>query len=230
MIEHWKPIVAVGPDEMWNWFLAVVFVIIPAGCHPLPAGDLSAVNPVSTGRRRGSVYLVRGWQDLWSGGIDQLAAELRCEGVRSEVYRASQWRPLAETIAARYGASTPLEPLVLVGFSYGSDDALQIARTLGSRQVAVDLVVTIDPVTPPPVPANVRACYNLFQTNGIWDAFPWLRGVPLRSAAAGRLTNVDIRRQRRDLLEPDTGHANIAANPMIHREIVRQVLSVCTPR
>ena len=83
--------------------------------------------------------------------------------------------------------------------------------------MTVDLLVTIDPVTPPPVPPNVRRCYNLFQSNGIWDVFPWLRGIPLRPQrpGAGELKNMDLRRDRPDLLEQDTSHATIAANPKI---------------
>src|SRR6185312_11057418 len=106
----------------------------------------------------------------------------------------------------------------------------RIAGRVRAQGVPVDLVVTIDPVTPPDVPDNVRACYNFFQTNGVWDLFPWFRGVPLRPTGAARLVNVDIRRDRPDLLEPHTAHSNIAANPKIHRAVIDQVLAVCTPR
>ena len=210
--------------------MLLAVVALAPGCQSLPPGRLGAVQPVSNEPRSGAVYLLRGWQDLYSRGIDQLAIQLRETGVRAEAYRASQWHDLAAMIARRYTRAPAREPLVLIGFSYGADDVLLIARELRRNNVPVDLLVTIDPVTPPPVPGNVRLCYNYFQTNGIWDVFPWLRGIPLASAGAGRLFNVDLRRQRPDLLEPGTGHSNIAANPKLHRAVIEQVLAVCPPR
>lgn len=191
---------------------------------------MEAVRPASETARRGNVYLLRGWQDLYSQGIDQLADSLRREGVEAQVFRAGQWRELGETISHRYAGAGRREPLVLIGFSYGADDVVQIADQLKGADLTIDLLITIDPVTPAPVPENVRVGYNFFQSNGVWDAFPWFRGVPLQPDGNRQIMNIDIRRQRTDLLEPDTAHSNIAANPKIHREIIRRVLEVCGAR
>jgi len=94
----------------------------------------------------------------------------------------------------------------------------------------VDLLIAIDPVTPPAVPPNVRKCYDFYQTNGVWDVFPWLRGIPLESKTPEHLHNVDMRKSRPDLVEPDTSHATIAANGKLHQEIVRLVTDVCPLR
>ena len=209
--------------------LLLIFLLFAAGCQPLPAGSLEAVGGASNSPRPGDVYLLRGWRDLYSGGIDQLATKLRDRGVRATVYREAQWRELADAITHKGGADNRREPLVLIGFSWGADDAVRIARELQSRHLQVDLLVTIDPVTPPPVPGNVRTCYNFYQSNGVWDLFPWLRGIPLQSGGAASLTNINIRHHP-DLLEPNTSHATIAANPKLHRAIIDRVLSVCTLR
>jgi pimeloyl-ACP methyl ester carboxylesterase len=219
------------PIRVLPWL--VLLWAAAGGCQPLPAGSLDAVTKGSHLGWHGSIYLVRGWRDLWSGGIDQLAGEIDQAGLDAAVYRESQWRGLCAAIERRYRSSVGGRPLVLVGFSYGADDVLRIAQRLQEDSIAVDLVITIDPVTPPTVPTNVRACYNYFQTNGVWDIFPWLRGVRLKASLAGQLMNVDIRRDRPDLLEPDTSHATIAANSKLHREIVKQVcrgeLRICPP-
>jgi pimeloyl-ACP methyl ester carboxylesterase len=157
--------------------------------------------------------------------MDQLGTNLRAVGFHAVVYRETQWRDLAEAIEARYRSHRGAGSLMLIGFSYGADDVLRIARQLDGNSIPVDLIITIDPVTPPKVPGNVRCCYNYFQTNGIWDLFPWLRGVPLVGSRPRQLVNVDIRRDRPDLLEPGTSHATIAANPKLHREVVARVLS-----
>ena len=210
--------------------LPLLLPVLLVSCHSLPLGSMDAVHPTSDGPRKGNVYLLRGWQDLYSEGMDRLTIRLRQNGLRAQAYRAAQWHELAETIARRYRNVPSAEPLVLIGFSYGADDALLVAQYLERSGQPVDLIVTIDPVTPPPVPGNVRVCYNYYQTNGVWDALPWLRGIPLKSNGRTRLTNVDIRRQRPDLLEPDTSHATLAANSKLHAAIIQQVLSVCVDR
>lgn len=213
------------------WLACIPLLIgFSLGCQPLPPGRLNSIRPLSDAPRVGNVYLIRGWRDLYSAGMDQLATELRQSGVHAEVFRAAQWRELAGMIETRYSEKSLREPLVLIGFSYGADDVLRVAEQLKSRGPTFDLVITLDPVTPPPVPSNVRACYNFFQTNGVWDVFPWLRGIPLTSSGAGTVVNIDVRRERPDLLEPNTAHANVAANPKIHRAIIERVLTICRPR
>jgi hypothetical protein len=207
----------------------LLLLLLMGGCQPLPPGRLNVVAAASAARRVGHVYLLRGWRDLYSQGINRLAGEIKDAGIDAEAFRAAQWRQLAAAIINRNPPHSS-EPLVLVGFSYGADDVLRIAEELLRHGITVDLAITIDPVTPPPVPLNIRACYNFFETNGIWDALPWLRGIPLHSAGAGRVINVDIRRDRPDLLEPDTSHANIAGNPKIHRVMIEKVLALCPMR
>jgi len=199
--------------------IGFIFAIFQLGCHPLPPGDLNAVAQMHASSRIGQVYLIRGWRDLWSEGIDTLAGELREHGLEAQVYRAAQWRELAEKINA-----SPTRPLVLIGFSYGADDVIEVSRKIHQQ---VDLLITIDPVTPPIVPANVQHCDNFYQTNGVWDAFPWLRGIPLQSEIPERLANVDLRKSRPDLVEPDTSHSTIAANAKLHQEILGKVMAVC---
>lgn len=194
------------------------------GCHALPAGRLDAVGSKVVAPGRGEVYLVRGWRDLWSEGIDQLASDIRAAGLNAEVYRESQWRDLADAIITQRRTDLSPPPLILIGFSYGADDVLRIATKLDRHAIATDLLITIDPVTPPPVPAGIRRCYNYYQTNGIWDLFPWLRGVRLVSSRPGQLVNVDIRRERSQWVEQTLSHATIAANPSLHREIVQRVI------
>lgn len=208
-----------------------IVLFLAAGCHPLAPGSLDRVQPIAAKRNVGTVYLIRGWRDLYSEGIDQLANELEDANVNAPAYRASQWRDLSSAIAQRYSRAAQPEPLILIGFSYGADDVLRIAHDLQSKNIPIDLAITIDPVTPPTVPANVKHCINYYESNGVWDIFPWLRGIPLKGEPSGtNLLNQNLRTDRKDLLEPNTSHAAIAANPKLHREIVRRILEVCRGR
>jgi thioesterase domain-containing protein len=195
-------------------------------------GQLHAVAPQSGRERAGNVFLLRGFIGIFSTGIDSLGKQIDQTGVQTQVFQDDQWRQLASTLSDRYRDVQHPEPLVLIGHSYGADDVVRIARVLDERDVKVDLLITLDPVTPPAVPKNVARAYNLYQSNGAWDSLPWLRGVPLskEDRFTGKLENHDIRVDRTELLEPDLDHFNIEKKQKIHADVIAQVLSVCVPR
>jgi len=208
-----------------------ILLFFATGCQPLPLGSLNRVHPTPQKQRVGTVYLIRGWRDLYSEGIDQLANQLEQANVSAPVFRASQWRDLSSAIAQQYTSAAQPEPLILVGFSYGADDVLRIAHELQSKNISIDLAITIDPVTPPSAPRNVKQCINYYESNGVWDIFPWLRGIPLETKNSDtKLLNQNLRTDRKDLLEPNTSHATIAGNLKLHREILRRILEVCRNR
>lgn len=210
----------------------VVVAALGGGCKATAPGKLSAVQPTSDAPRAGNAYLLRGFIGVFSQGIDQLTAKINESGVRANVYQDDQWAVLADTICQKYKTEPNHEPIILVGHSYGADDVVRIARKLADDNVTVDMLITIDPVTPPKVPGNVKTCINIYQSNGAMDALPWLRGVPLQAEQPGpaKLLNVNIREDRTDLLEPGTDHFNIEKKAKIHSEVLKQVLTACPPR
>lgn len=215
-------------------FPLIVFVMtFAAGCS-IPVvnpGSMDLVQPVSKAPRAGNVYLVRGWLGVFSTGIDTLGDKVKAAGVADEVYQEAQWRDLAAAIIEKYKGVKDAEPLILVGHSYGADDIVAIAREIEKAQIPVDLLVTLDPTTPPAVPANVRRVYNLYQTSAL-DALPFMRGIPLKADPdfKGKLENVDIRAQRVDLVDDDLNHFNIEKKDKIHQDAIKQILAICPPR
>jgi len=213
--------------------LIVLALLASPGCAKTTRpGPLDRVRSVSDQPRAGNVYLVRGFIGVFSEGVDHLGRQINQTGVRAYVYQDDQWAALARTIAREYQGKGDAEPLVLIGHSYGADDVVRIARELDAANVPVDLLVTLDPVTPPPVPKNVRHALNIYQSNGARDALPFLRGVAVKPVAsfAGRLDNFDIKKDRRDLLEPGTDHFNIEKKSAVQEEVVGHVLMTCPPR
>ena len=207
-------------------------LLIAVGCNSLPPGDVARLMPqaaaTSTQPAQGAtprIVLIRGWRDLWSDGVDRLADRLRTEGLSPAVFKESQWQAVGDALLAGRGDPAPV---VLIGFSYGADDVIAISDRLGRVGRSVELLVLIDPVTPGDIPANVARCVNFHQSNGAWDIFPWLRGVPVRDSPsrtkAGRVSqNIDLR-ARPDLLTPDTSHKTIAGNAKVHEAIVSEVV------
>jgi len=197
-----------------------------SSCQRLPPGQVSEVGEPKPTARAGHVYLFRGFQDWYSDGIEKLTAELKTQGIDAEVFREEQYEDVARAIAKEQSN----EPLVLIGFSYGADDAIEVGHTLEARHIPIDLLITIDPVTPNTMPSVVRKGVNFYQSNGVWDMLPFLRGIPVEpEQSSADLQNIRVN-DRRDLVEPNTSHATIAANEKLHQEIIKLVLESCPPR
>jgi hypothetical protein len=211
--------------------LLLTGMMLLTGCSAMTPGELANVRPVSDDPRVGNVYLLRGFIGIFSTGIDSLGDQINDQGVHAIVFQDDQWRGLADTITEKYRGVPNPQPLILIGHSYGADDVVRIARELDKSNIKVDLLVTLDPVTPPHVSKNVVHAYNLYQPNGMMDKLPWLRGIPLHKVRGSdtNLENLNIRENRTDLLEPNTDHFNIEKNPKIHAAVIQQVLNVCLP-
>jgi pimeloyl-ACP methyl ester carboxylesterase len=199
-------------STMRSFLVLMLFTLL--GCARLPTGELAALSRPPQIK----VILIRGFLDWYSAGVDQLANQLHDQGVPCQVYREDQWREVGKQLR-----NYPRQPLVMIGFSYGADDAILIARQLNDVHQNVDLLITIDPVTPADIPPNTRRCCDFYQSNGIWDVFPWLRGMPVKGA--GAVENINLR-NRPDLLEADTSHATIAGNAKVRAGIIALVRGV----
>ena len=212
---------------------AALLGLISTGCADISNGKTEAIQPVATttNPRVGNAYLFRGFIGVFSTGMNTLGDELKDGGVQATVFQADQWASVADTIAARYKGHAA-EPVVLVGHSYGADNIVRIAQRLKDKDVKIDLLITLDPVTPPKVPANVKQVVNLYQSNGVFDAMPWLRGIPLEAEKPNTvaLLNENIRTDRTDLLENGLNHFNIEKQAKVHAEVIKQIQRVCVTR
>src|SRR5262249_17372716 len=151
---------------------------------------------------------------VFSTGMDDLSVKINNNGVRAKVFQDAQEFELADQIVKEYEKTPNHEPLVLIGHSYGADDVVHISRILNDHGIKVDLLVTVAATTPPKLTGNVTTCFNYFQSN-ITDGIPLFRGIPLTmedGAAATKLHNIDIRKDRTDLLTDGTNHINIDKN------------------
>lgn len=221
---------------MFRNALKTVLILTPfvafSGCADISPGKLTAVQPVAvaSNNRVGHAYLFRGFIGVFSTGINALGDELNKDGVEATVFQADQWDQVADTIADRY-KNGPVEPVVLVGHSYGADNVVRIAQRLNEKNVRIDLLITLDPVTPPKVPANVVQTIDLYQSNGAMDALPWLRGIPLEPESPKvAILNENIRTDRKDLLASGLNHFNIEKQPLVHAEVQKLIKAVCMTR
>lgn len=201
------------------------------GCSSMKNGSMAKVQAVTSNERVGSVYLLRGWIGIFSTGIDSLGEKINKQGIHAEVYQEAQWASLANAIIKKYENQPNHEPIVIIGHSYGADDAILVSRKLAEKNIKVELVVTLDPVTPRKAPGNIQLAYNLYQSSAL-DGLPFLRGIALTPDQPGPtiLKNQNIRTDRKDLLDSSLDHFNIEKKEKVHEDVIAQVMSVCQPR
>src|SRR3954451_7952608 len=119
------------------WIMAVQ----PVPAAPLPDVGRPATPIIEAAAAGGEVYMLRGFGDVFSRGLDQLAQSLSADGIEAHVVSHGQWRMVLRDILQdrqRSGA----RPIVLVGHSLGANAAIQIAEELKKRHISVQYLVT----------------------------------------------------------------------------------------
>jgi hypothetical protein len=117
-----------------------------------------------------AVIILRGAAgEVFSKGMDELAARLQREGHPTVVTSYANWMTLAN---ARAENQRPCK--AIIGHSSGADDAIEIARALNRRAIEVDYLFLFDPTLPLTIPPNVGRCYNFMSPVPIGHGVPVL--------------------------------------------------------
>lgn len=177
-----------------------------------------AAQPASAQQNRGHVYLLRGLANVFSLGMDDLAAKLNARGIPATVHEYGQWASLANAAAAESRASGNA-PIIIVGHSLGADAAVEMAERLTALGAPPRLVVTFDPVGVTQVGPSAGYFVNYYQSNNGY-------GKRL-TAGAGFRGNI-VNRNLNALGGID--HFNIEKSPRLHEEVITQVRSVTAPK
>jgi hypothetical protein len=155
------------------------------------------------------VYLLRGFLNVFSLGLDELATKIERRGIRAEVYNHTSWRRLVGEIAAEY-KSGQTRPIVLIGHSQGGNSLIDLVEGLGHEGVPVALAVTLDIASVPIPSGRVGTFLNLYARTGALTAGPGFRG---------KLVNMDMGK------DPLVGHFSIDKVDAVHNLILRYVAS-----
>jgi alpha-beta hydrolase superfamily lysophospholipase len=154
--------------------------------------------------------LFRGLLNVFSLGMDDLAAQLRAAGIAASVANHAEWESVADGIVAKYRAGQR-GPIILVGHSLGADAVMSMAEYLGQRGVPVSLVVPFDGTSPHAATANVARVLNLYKNGSARIS----RGPGFR----GELTNFYVR-------DANVDHFNIDKNPALHSLVIRKIRAI----
>ena len=155
------------------------------------------------------VYLMRGLLNVFSLGMDQLAAQIQSRGIDASVYNHSVADSVVSRIVQEYRAGDR-GPYILIGHSLGADAVMTMAQQLDHQGVPVALVVPFDGTGAYAAPSNVACVVNLTQRKYAYM-------VP-GAGFHGKLSNVDV--------SSDTSidHFTIDKSPRLQAVAVRSVL------
>jgi pimeloyl-ACP methyl ester carboxylesterase len=113
------------------------------------------------------VFLLKGLADVFSAGMDTLAAKLAARGVHARVANHSTSDSLADAVIRRYQAGGR-GPVVIIGHSLGADAAVEMAQRLNAARVPVALVVGFGATRTFDIPPNVAHAVNYYQGYRGW--------------------------------------------------------------
>jgi hypothetical protein len=156
------------------------------------------------------VYLLRGFMNVFSLGLDELSAKIERRGIRSEVYNHTSWSRLAGEIANEY-KSGKTRPVVIIGHSMGGNSLVDLLGALDKAGIPVALAITLEATAQPVNSARVGTLLNMYASNG---AFTAGRGFK------GKLVNMDLGKK-----DPSVGHFSIDKVESVHNIILRHVAS-----
>jgi hypothetical protein len=157
------------------------------------------------------VFLLRGFLNVFSLGMDDIASKLQADGIRAMVTNHADEDLIARRIVADYNAGDRA-PIVLIGHSLGADAIVDVAGALSRYNVPVALLVLFDSTAPHEIPPNVVSAINYTKHFTIAPA-PGARGV---------VSNVDLS------ADPGVDHLNIDVMPSLQAQTVHSVLQVAS--
>ncbi len=149
----------------------------------LAAAQKTAARAAHQAASHAHVYLMRGLMNIFSLGMDQLAAKIERHGVEARVYNHAQADKVVNEIAARYRAGDH-GPIILIGHSLGADAVMLMAQSLNRKEIPVALVIPFDGTGSYAAPKNVACVFNLTQRD-----YAYMRGG---AGFHGKLANVDV--------------------------------------
>jgi pimeloyl-ACP methyl ester carboxylesterase len=157
------------------------------------------------------VYLLRGLMNVFSLGMDELAAMIRAHGIVATVHNHAEYEALADEAARNYKAGEE-GPIIIIGHSLGADAAVLMADRLGALGVPVKLVVPFDPVNPTVAGGNIARVVNLYISDGVG------RSVARGPGFRGVLENIDLKGH------VDVGHMSIDKSSRLQQQVLGYVL------
>ena len=191
----------------WRRLYAVavaVLLLLATGASPTPA------RPSAPAASTSHVYLLRGVLNIFSFGLDDIAAQLRAQGIPVTVANFASWSSLADEAAAAY-RSGRIKTIVLVGHSSGATALPDMVAKLDKLGAPVTLAIGLDSVFRTKLSGRVGRYVNFYIANG--NGEPVARTAQLQ----GKLENINVQNI------PGVGHMSIEKNQIMQRKVISEI-------
>jgi hypothetical protein len=185
--------------------LAAVALLVLA----LPAASTARAQPANGAK----VYMLRGLLNIFSLGLDGIAAKLEAQGIPVDVTNYLGWAAVADEAAADY-RSGKVRTVILVGHSSGATVLPDMVERLNQLGVPVKLVIGLDSVFRTSLSGRVGRYVNYYIGNGNGEPVARARGMQ------GELDNVNVQNV------PGVGHITIEKNQIMQRRVIADIDSV----
>ena len=162
------------------------------------------------------VYLLRGVLNIFSLGLDDIAAKLQQQGINATVANYLSWESLADEAAAEY-RSGRIRTIVIVGHSSGATVLPNMAARLDQLGAPVKLAIGLDSVFQTSVAGHVGRYLNFYVANGAGTQ------VGKSSQFHGDLQNVDVGRM-------GVGHLTIDKDLAMQQRVISAIDAVVFSR
>jgi hypothetical protein len=196
-----------------SWCRLQAIAIAVLLVSPIGANSAHAVNGPTSGPSTAHVYLLRGVLNIFSLGLDDIAAKLRAQGVPVTVANFASWSSLADEAAAGY-RSGKLKTIILVGHSSGATALPDMVAKLDEFGVPVTLAIGLDSVFRTSLNGRVGRYVNFYIANGA--------GTPVERTGRfqGTLENVNVQNV------PGVGHMSIDKNQIMQQRVISEIDAV----
>jgi hypothetical protein len=198
-----------------SWMRPLQAAAITLLLSVLPAGAVTA-NALAPGSDA-HVYLLRGVLNIFSLGLDEIAAKLQRQGITVTVANFVSWSSLANEAAAEY-RSGRVRTIILVGHSSGATALPDMVARLDQQGVPVKLAIGLDSVFRTSLAGRVGRYINFYIANGA--------GTPVGKTIQfrGELENINVQ----DV--PGVGHISIDKNEIMQQKVISAIDAVVFAR
>jgi hypothetical protein len=168
--------------RLWLRPLQRIAMAIPLLMVAMGAGSGNAETSAASATH---VYLLRGVLNVFSLGLDEIAAKLQRQGFNVTVANYLSWSSLADEAAAEY-KSGRTRTIVLVGHSSGATALPNMVARLDHLGAPVKLAIGLDSVFRTSLAGRVGRYLNFYIANG--------NGEPVAKTSQfhGQLENIDV--------------------------------------
>lgn len=174
------------------------------------AMTLTATSFVAIPAKAEEVYMIRGFLNVFSDGMNQMTKQLRRQGIRAKAISNGDWSSIANDIIKRSKQKKVSYPIVIVGHSLGGVEAARFANALGQAGVKTDLLIGLDPGFPQP-PALTKGAVQVVNYK-IPSGKNYRRGRGFK----GKITTIDVSKY-------GTDHVGIDKNRTVQKLVIGKI-------